>query len=343
MGAADAPMEKLSHHGSMVPHMVLVLSEADVEEALELAELVDVVGDALSQQAQGNVERPDRPHFPVGAGLDGEEPFGTGIAMPAYIHGDDHYATKLVGVHEGNAERGLSTIHAQIALTDARTGVPEAFMGGTTITNARTGCIGAFAVRELAPAAETLAIIGAGAQARWQTRAIRTVSSLSEVRIFSPSDSREECASDLQEEGIPARAVDSPSAAVEGADVVVTATTATEPVFPAEALDAGTLVVAVGAFTAEMQELEPAVFERATHTFADVPTEVAEIGDALAADITADDLVPLGRLLEPDADWSTSDSLLVVESVGSAVLDAAASTMVYERALERGRGTEMEL
>jgi len=322
--------------------MVLVLSEEEVRECLDLADLVDVVGDALEKQAAGDVERPDRPHFPVGAGLDGDEPTGTGIAMPAYVHGDEQYATKLVGVHEGNAERDLPTIHAQVVLTEARTGVPEAFMGGTTITNARTGCIGALAVRELAPDAATVGVVGAGAQARWQTRATGTVAALEDVRIYSPSDSRQECAGDLSDEGIPARAVDSPATAVEGADVVVTATTATEPVFPADALAPGALVVAVGAFTAEMQELEPAVLDRAGEVFADVPTEVAETGDILAADLDAADLVAFGGMLAGGYERDPEE-IVVVDSVGSATLDAAAGTSVYQRAKDADAGTEISL
>lgn len=327
--------------------MVLVLSAEEVDRSLDLAGLVDVVDDALLKQAAGEVERPHRPHFPVGAGLDGDEPVGTGIAMPAYVHGADHYATKLVGVHEGNAERGLPTINAQIALTEARTGLPKAFMAGTTITNARTGCIGAVSARALAPEPDgeglTLGVVGAGAQARWQTRAIGTVARLADVRIHSPSDSRTACAADLSEEGIPARAVDTPRAAVEGADVVVTATTATEPVFPPDALGAGSLVVAVGAFTAEMQELDPRVFERAERTFADVPEEAAETGDLLASDLDADDLVELGVPLADGYVRESPDGVLVVVSVGSATLDAAASETVYRRAVEAGDGTEVPL
>lgn len=323
--------------------MVLVLSEAAVERTLDLAALVDVVGDALVAQAAGDVERPDRPHFPVGEGLDDGSPTGTGIAMPAYVHGAEQYATKLVGVHEGNAARDLPTINAQIVLTDARTGVPDAFMGGTTITNARTGCIGAVAARELAPDRITLGVIGAGAQARWQTRAIRTVAELDDVRVYSPSDSRNACADDLSEEGVPARAVESPAAAVSGADVVVTATTATEPVFPPDALDPGTLVVAIGAFTAEMQELDPAVIDRSETVFADVPDEVAGTGDLLAADCDADDLVPLGDALADGYDRRSAEAVLTVASVGSATLDAAASATIYTAAVEAGEGTDVSL
>lgn len=323
--------------------MVLLLSEEEVSTHLDLSALVDVVGEALDKQAAGDVERPDRPHFPVGTGLDGDEPTGTAIAMPAYIHGEEQYATKLVGVHEGNADRGMPTINAQIALTDARTGRPEAYMAGTTITNARTGCLGALAVRELAPETATLGVIGAGAQARWQTRAVATVVGLDDVRIYSPSDSRVACADDLTAEGLPARAVDTPEAAVAGADAVVTATTATAPVFPADALDPGALVVAVGAFTAEMQELDPAVLDGAGTVFADVPEEVAETGDLLASDLGVADLVPFGDLVAGRRSPTDPAATSVVVSVGSATLDAAAGASVYRRAVEAGDGTDASL
>jgi len=321
--------------------MVTVLSETEVTDVLDVEMLLPVVENALVRQARGEVERPDRPHFSIGTGLDGEEPTGTGIAMPAYLHGDDYYATKLVSLNEGNESRGLPTLHAQIVLTDARTGVPVAFMAGTTITNARTGCIGALAVQELAPDATTLGVLGAGAQARWQTRAIATVADLADVRIYSPSDSRERCAADLRDEGIPAAAVDTPREAVAGADAVVTATTSTEPVFPADALDPGALVVAVGAYTAEMQELAAGVFERAGRVFADVPEEVAEVGDILATTLSVADLTPMGELLANGYDPGP-DEITVVESVGSATLDAAAGQAVFGAAGDAGADVSLD-
>ena len=323
--------------------MVLVVSDDEIRDLLDLAGLVDVVSEALVAQAKGETVRPERPHFPVGEGLDGEEPLGTGLTMPAYVHGEPLYATKLVGVHEGNVDRGLPTIHAQLALTDARTGEPAAIMSGTTITNARTGSIGAVAVRALAPETFTLGVLGAGVQARWQTRAIDTVASLSDVRVYSPSDSRAACAADLREAGVPATAVDSPAAAVEGADVVVTATTASEPVFPPESLSAGALVVAIGAYTAETQELAPAVVEDVAAVFADVPEEVIQTGDFLGTDLGVEDLVALGRLLGDGYEQQSPEGVTVVASVGSAVLDAATGIHLYERAREADAGIEVSL
>jgi len=327
--------------------MVLVLSDEDVRGVLDLASLAPVVEHALVKQGAGEVERPERPHYPVGEGLgdeQGDEPLGTGLAMPAYVHGEPYFATKLVSVHEANPDRGLPTVHAQIVLSDARTGEPVAVLDGSHVTNARTGCVGGLAARDLAAGdSVTLGVLGAGAQARWQTRAIDALTALDAVRVYSPSDSRAECASDLREDGIDATAVDSPRDAVSGANVVVTATTSTEPVFPADALADGGLVVAVGAYTAEMQELEPAVFDRAARVFADVPEEAAATGDLTATDLDESDLIPFSAVLRGERGRERRDEVLVVESVGSAVMDVAAATEAYETAREWDVGSEQAL
>jgi alanine dehydrogenase len=261
--------------------------------------------------------------------------------MPAYVHGDPYFATKLASLHEGNDARGLPTLHAQVVLADARTGEPAAFMDGTRLTNARTGCIGGLAARDLAEEPIGLGVVGAGAQARWQTRAIAALSEVASVSVYSPSDSRRDCAATLREEGLDASAVDSAADAVRDATVVVTATPSSTPVFPADALSPGTLVVAVGAYDAGMQEIEPAVFDRATRVYADVPEEVVETGDVAATDLTAEDLLPMARLFEDAAEPASADDVVVVESVGSAVFDAAAAAAIYEAAREAGRGTEL--
>lgn len=321
-----------------------VLSDDDVAAVLSLSDLLDVAERALLADGRGETVRPDRPHYPIGAGLDGPEPLGTGLAMPAYVEGAAHAATKLATVHPGNPDRGLPTVQAHLSLVDARTGEPVALLSAERLTNARTGCIGGLATRELAVDGPlTLGVLGAGAQARWQTRAIAAAREVDSVRVYSPSDSRDRCAADLRERGLDATAVESAREAVTDADVVVTATTSHDPVLPADALSPGTLVVAVGAYTAEMCELEPAVFERAARVFADVPDEVADIGDLRDTGLGEVDLVPLSTVLAGDAGRERDDEILVVESVGTAVLDAACGSHLYERAVEEDLGTEVSL
>jgi len=321
-------------------------SRDDVASLLDLGDLLGVVETAFVRQGRGEVERPDRPHYLIGQGLDEsapDTPAGTALAMPAYVHGARFTVTKLVTVHEDNPERGLPTVQAQLLLQDAATGVPAALLAGEDVTNARTGCIGGLAARELAHEPVTLGLVGAGTQARWQARAIDAAVDLGPVRVSSPSGSREDCAADLRATGLDARAVDSARAAVTDADLVVTATTAREPAFPADALADGAVVVAVGAYTAEMQELPPAVFDRAARQFADVPEEVAGTGDVRASGLTADDLHPLAAVFEGAVGREGPNEVLVVCSVGTAVLDAAAGEHLLERAEAREVGTTVEL
>jgi len=320
-----------------------VLTEDDVLSLVDLETLLPDLEAAFVRDYRGEVERPDRPHFPVGEGLDGrEEPAGTGLTMSAYVHGAPYLATKLATVHEGNPERGLPTVRSQLALTDAETGEPLAFMNAAGVTNARTGGIGGLAAKHLANG-RTVGVLGAGVQARWQTRAIEAAHGTGDVRVYSPSDSREACAADLREAGIDARAVDSPREAVIGADVVVTATTSTEPVFPADALDEGVLVVAVGSYSAELRELSAAVFDRADRVFADVPGEVAGIGDLRDTGLETGDLTPLGAVFAGEAGRQSVEEIVVVESVGTAVLDAAAGEYVYDAAIAADVGVDVPL
>lgn len=322
--------------------MVRILSEDDVANLLEFAELLPVIEEAFLAQGRGEVERPERPHFPVGTGL-GEgpdEPLGTGLTMPAYVHGEECYATKLASVHPGNSERGLPTVNAQVALTDARTGLPRAYMAGTGITTARTGCIGGLAARELTEEPIALGIIGAGTQARAQARAIAAACEVDSIRVYSPSDSRERCAADLR--GLAAvEAVDSPAEAVSGANVVCTATTATSPVFPGEALEPGALVIAVGAYSAEMRELDDETIRRAESVIADVPEEAIRTGDLRESGLSAAELVSLSTVFE--GGFERPSGIVVVSSVGSAVLDAAAAGFVLERAEQEEIGETVAL
>ncbi|RKS75173.1 alanine dehydrogenase [Haloarcula quadrata] len=323
--------------------MVLLLSDEALSPLIELDAVAEVVGDALLEQAAGRVERPPRPHYEIGADLESEEPLATGLVMPAYIHGSDYFATKLVSVHDENPSYGLPTIHAQLVLNDAHTGQPASVMNATRITNARTGSIGGLAARALAKTPATVAVIGAGQQARWQTRAIDALIEIDSVRIYSPSDSKHDCVDDLSTHGIDATAATSVSEAVREADIVVTATTSHSPVLPTDTVSSDTLVIAVGAYQASMQELEPALFERANRVFADVPEEVAQIGDLTATDYTEADLLPLATVLDGTAAPRDPEEIVIVESVGSAVFDAATASHLYERALDHDVGSEQSI
>lgn len=324
--------------------MVLILSDEEVSGLVDMTELLPAVKEAFLKQGRGEVERPDRPVIPVGQDPKTGEALGLSLTMPAYIHGAGYYITKLVAYYEGNRARGLPTNAAQIIANNATTGVPEAYLAGTRIGDARTGCIGGLAVSHLGPEPVTLGVIGAGAQARWQSRGIAAASTVEEIRVYSPSDSKYACAEELAAElGIPARAEETPEDTVTGANVVVTATTAAEPVFPTEALDPGTLVISVGSWNPDMQELEAELLHAAKWVIADVPSEAVDTGDVQAAGLTEEDLVPFSDALANPDNYRASGEFVVLTSVGSAVLDAAAVESIVDRAKAEGIGTEVSL
>src|SRR6185437_14346639 len=111
------------------------------------------------------------------------------------------------------------------------------------------------------PDAATVALFGTGATARTSLWAIRAVRQIREVRVCHPHPERfpafAEAMGDLLGNDCPtfSRVAD-PRQAVQGADIVVTATTATEPVFPGDALEPGSFVGALGAYRPTTRELD---------------------------------------------------------------------------------------
>ncbi|AKH97654.1 ornithine cyclodeaminase family protein [Halanaeroarchaeum sulfurireducens] len=324
--------------------MVRILTSDDVRPLLKMTDVLTVVEDAIVAQGAGRVERPDRPHFPVGYGLDVNrplEPMGTGLVMSAYVHGTDYFATKIASVHPDNPRRGFPTTSAQIAVNDAATGQPVAYMDGTHVTGARTGSVGGLAVRELTDGPVRVAVVGAGVQAQWQVRAIDAATTIESVVFHSPHErSRTGVAETMRNElDVDAAPVDDVGAAVSDVDVVVTATTSHEPVFPGDALAEGTVVVGIGSYTDEMQEIDRTTFDRSSQVFADVPKAVEDIGDIQQAGLAGDDLIPFADLLSGTVD--PTDGITIVESVGSVVMDVATASYVVDRARERDVGEEV--
>lgn len=327
--------------------IVRILNEKQVSSLLTINELLPVIETALIKQGSGEVVCPERLHFPVGKGLNADKPgesLGTGLTMPAYIHGTNYYATKLVGFFKKNPKRDLPTITSQIVVNEAETGLPVAIMDGNRVTGIRTGCIGGLAARELALEPVDLGVIGAGTQARWQTRAIAAATDLRSVYVYSPSDSRIKCAEDLNAElDAHVIAVDSAKKAVEGATTVVTATPAESPVIDGDWLNQGTTVIAVGAFSPEMQEIDSNSFRRASQVFADVPEEAVETGDVIATGLEQKDIGSLADVISGTTGREYAREIIIVESVGSAIFDAATAAHILQKADAKDIGTVVDL
>src|SRR5207302_698660 len=214
--------------------LVILLSQPEVRELLDLDALVDALADAHRELSEGKASMPPRiAAFAERGGLLG--------AMPSYLPSAG-LACKLVSLFPHNRDR--HTHQALICVFDPANGSPVALIDGTYITATRMAAGSALATRLLAREdARVLAILGAGVQARTHANALRRVRRFDEVRVASRDAAR---AAELAAE-IGADAAGSFEEAVRGADVVAATTHATEPIVLRQWLAPGVHVNSVGA------------------------------------------------------------------------------------------------
>jgi ornithine cyclodeaminase/alanine dehydrogenase-like protein (mu-crystallin family) len=297
--------------------MLPFFDEARIRAVLRMEELIPAIEQALIGFSAGRIVQATRQMLTVA-------PHGGFFgAMPAA--GADGLGVKLVSFYPGNAAHDLPTHLALILLFRPETGEPLALLDGRLITEMRTAAASAVATRALAdPRAEVLAILGTGVQAHVHVEAMRLARDFREVRIWGRSFAK---ARALAAE-VGAVAVESAEAAVRGADVVVTATSATEPVLRGAWLGPRTHVNAVGWRGPTGRELDDETM-RGAWIVADSREQVLkESGDVLLAGVDVD--AEIGEVLA-GARMPPPGRRTVFESVGIAVEDLAAAQLAYAR------------
>jgi ornithine cyclodeaminase/alanine dehydrogenase-like protein (mu-crystallin family) len=317
---------------------VRILSEHDVRRLLPMDECIAAMEGALASLARGELHNPLRfvvrpPGEPTLMGL-----------MPAHRAGPEAaYALKAVCIAPGNAALGLDLHQGFVALFDGATGATRALMNAGAITSIRTAAVSGVATKLLArPGARTLAILGAGIQARAHLEAMRAVLPFEEVRVWSRTPGR-----GAELDGV--REVASAEEALRGADVVVTATTAREPIVSREWLAAGAHVNAVGSSIPTTRELDTRTMAEAALFVDRRESTLNEAGDYLfplrEGAIGPDQIrAELGELLIGSAEGRRDDAeLTVFKSLGLAVEDLAAAEHVLRRAEAEHAGVEVEL
>jgi ornithine cyclodeaminase len=267
--------------------------------------------------------------------------------MPAYQPAPAALGAKLVTVFHENHARGLPSHLATIILLDPETGALAAVMDGRYITEARTAAVSAVSVRHMARSdAARLALLGSGVQARSHLEAIAVVRRLKEVRVWSPTAANRERfarehAADVDGE---LRAVSSARDAVENADVIVLATSASTPIVERAWIADGAHICAVGACRPDIREMDGALVAAGRLVVDSRAGARAEAGDIVLA-------VQEGRIAENHiagelgevvagriAGRETASQITIFKSLGMAVEDVAAAELTWRRAAERGLG-----
>ena len=305
--------------------MALLLREADVERLGDVGSVMDAVEAAMTDLGKGEAQnQPRRRVFPPRGVLNvmfASWPAGGVSGLKSYTVG-------------GGKARFLVVLYD---LEGALIALIEADRLGTFRTGAATG----IAARRLAPPGpKTVAVIGAGWQARTQVAALQRALDVAELRVFSrTSERRNRFAAEVG--GV---AAESSEAAVRGADVVVTITSSATPVFDAAWVKPGALVVGAGSNFPTRAEVPAELVHGARAVVVDqLEAARLESGDLLCAGYEVDRAVELGAVLAGRAAVPDGEAPLLFESHGLALWDLAAGKVVLETARAQGVGEEIRL
>jgi ornithine cyclodeaminase len=324
---------------------VRVLTYDDVERLLPMDECVDLMHDALAALARGEGYQPLRSIvFPPESGG------GIGL-MPAWRGGErPTYALKAINVVPDNPRaRGLDTHQGAVLVSNGVTGELEGVLNAAAITEIRTAAVSGAATRALArERVHMLGVLGAGAQARGHLRAMAAARPFEHARIWSRDPEEARSLADTVELPFPVEVVAHAEDAVRGADVVVTATAAREPIVQREWFADGVHINAVGSSIPTTRELDGATVAAATLFVDRRESTVNEAGDYLLAlkegaiagpDHIAAELGEVFAGMHPGR--TSKDEITLFKSLGIAMEDLAAGEYVLRKAREQGVGSEV--
>jgi alanine dehydrogenase len=311
---------------------VRAVSESEVERLLPMSACLAATRQAFEAMGAGRARNLPRRRLAAGQ---------RSLAVMAAATEDDggFFAAKLYTAGPGGAR-------FHVPLWRAQDGEMVALIEADRLGRLRTGAASGVAAEVLArPDAAVLAVIGSGTQAWTQVEAVLQVRAIREVRVFSrrPEPRLRFCRQIAERFGADARAAADGRQCVSGADIVVTVTTASQPVLDGAWLEPGTLVVAAGNNQPGHREVDAAVLARADRIVADdVDDARLECGDLIlqlgtedAGGKTWQDVVGLADVVAGRMPGRNADrDIVLFESQGLAVEDLYAAMAVWRRATE---------
>ena len=323
---------------------MLLLSKEDISRVVTMRDMIEACKTAYKMVADGTIDNPLRT---VIRGKDN----GTFLFMPSYAPDLDTAALKVVNIFPHNTERGLFTSPAQVMLIDGSTGYITALLDGTFVTQLRTGASTGVAFDLLAKEnCRKGALIGTGGQAAAQLEAMICARHPEEVAIYSRNQDKclrftQLMQAKLADYGVRFYAASGSDDAIDDADLIIAATTSSEPVFDGTKVKPGATVSGVGTYEPHKHELDPALLTRASGIICDsVDAVLAESGDLLIpindGTLTVDAVRgSIGDVINGTIPGRMNDEeIIVYETVGVAAQDLVSARMIYDKALAAGIG-----
>lgn len=321
---------------------LLVVDSEQIARLLPMAECIELMSDALASLARGEVYQPLRTIVrpPDARGLLG--------LMPAYRYGESGaFGLKAICVFPGNPSLGKDAHQGMVMLFSPETGEPLALMNASQITAIRTAAVSAVATRLLARAdAVELGIIGAGVQARTHLVALACVRSIKRARVACRNpDHAVQLIREMQDKvAFPIEAVGSNEEAVRDADIVVTATSAHEPVIKRDWIANGAHINAIGTHSPQSREIDTETMAAARIFVDRRESALNEAGDYLLAAkegaISPDNIIAeIGELVIETKPGRTSPAeITLFKSLGLAIEDVVCAEYLFRKAKAENAG-----
>ena len=322
---------------------MLCITENDILKAISLEEIMEAVESALLLYEKKEFHMPMRMHVDYGG--------NTLLLMPAFT--PKVFGTKLVTVFPKNAEKGTPVLKGTMILNDGETGEPLALLNAAALTALRTGAVGGVGVKYLTPGnVKVLGVVGAGVQGFHQALFATEVRRFSEVFVYDTVPARSRVLIEKlskKRPGLHLHEAETVQGLVEKSDVIITATTAMDPVLPdEEELLKGKHFVGIGSYKPTMRELPNALFKHLERVYVDTEHAVEESGD-LAIPlknrwVTREQVSTLGKLIIRTREGKeTHEKTSFFKSVGMALFDLVVSDAIYKKAVDNNLGKDIEL
>ena len=328
----------MKHHGT------LLLTRHEIAQLLNIDECIKAVEQAFKLYGEGEVAPP---------GILGMRTRDGGFHIKAGLleREKSYFVAKMNANFPKNRKRfDLPTIQGVIILCDGEHGYPLAVMDSIEITIQRTGAATAVAAKYLSrPDSKVITICGCGNQGRIQLRSLLQVRPLEQVFAYDLDQHQAELFADEFSHDLCAEAISAEqlTECVRKSDTCVTCTPSKQYFLNRHDITPGTFIAAVGADSEDKQELDPELF-MSSKVVVDVLAQCAAIGDLhhavkqgllKASDVHAE----LGEVVAGKKPGRlTKEEVIIFDSTGMALQDAAAAMLVYEKAVDTGVGTWFE-
>lgn len=319
---------------------MLVLTKNDIEESVSILDVLEAVEQAFLLQESENFQMPDRMHV--------EQEGNVFLLMPAFA--GNYFSTKLVSVFPENYKSNLPSIYASVLLNDRSSGKPLAMLEGSVLTGLRTGAVGGLAAAYTTPKdISSLGLVGTGFQAYYQALFICTVRNIDTLHLFDPFNDKIKAFIGQLKNYLPhveIKVADSVDELLRESELIVTATTSDKTVLPNDAeLLKAKHYIGLGSYKPDVREFPDAIFKLTKQVIIDTDHAKQESGDLRTplenGFISETQIIRLGELINEEKEIDIAGTTFF-KSVGMALFDLLTAEKVYERAIEKSLGTQIE-